>query len=292
MSAPQSLPVVQPQPNLPNYGFSYLQLFQTYTRAAFLSAFGAAAPNWNPSLPPKYWFDTSGETPVYDVIDQDGNMASIGNITLTGAQAASVNIPGVTPYPAYMVASTPATVNGVGVNPNYLSLESDAQNMQNILAAALGVSPASIPVEDGSPTGIFQYTPNGDARRMWNVMVGGEGLNVGLLMLNMNSEGIGAPGQWTGAVSNPASILWVAAPLPADGITTGVSNSPPVPVPVRALLPNEEFTSTLMSAQITRTDLNTATTVGEGGFTAAQQSQILTTLAWIESALESLGVGS
>ncbi|HLX46123.1 MAG TPA: hypothetical protein VKR43_21910 [Bryobacteraceae bacterium] len=147
MSAPVSIPVTPAQPNLLAYGIQELGLFTSFTRDTYLAAFGVQAPAWDPNRLTKVWFDSTVDTSdpsnvaVYQIVgkDQSGNW-TIKQMVIPTSEAATVNLPGAITYPAYTVAPTAATRGGSFINPNYLSLQADAEALMNLLAALASYS--------------------------------------------------------------------------------------------------------------------------------------------------------
>jgi hypothetical protein len=115
---------------------------------------------------------------------------------------------------------------------------------------------------DEGETPVFPVVyPADEPRRMWSFVVNGHVENAGILLLNMNSNGIGAPGGWQNSASG---LIWVPAPAP----TTGLDDTrPPRDMPVRDLLPNEKLQAGLMGVSVVRTDLEQQQAQQEGQFT-------------------------
>jgi hypothetical protein len=182
-----------------------------------------------------------------------------------------VNLPGAITYPQYVVQPTSATRGTSGMSANYLSLESDA----NALLPTFG----GTSIVDQGITPVFPVVyPADEPRRMWAiVMPNGNQLNVGLLLLELNAGGIGAPGHWdTSADSSPGGYpVWVADPPAPNGLDyTGAHCA----MPVRALLPNEQVgmqnLGILASPVIMRTDLGQAAAELAGQFTPADRQNL------------------
>jgi hypothetical protein len=268
MSNPISQPVVPPQPNEEYYGVQALGLFQTFNRNTYLSAFGVQALAYDPSRLIKNWFDSTvdtsspGNIAVYKIVaqDQNGNWG-LQQLVMPASEAAAVNLPGAIAYPAYQIAPTQATRGGSGINPLYLSLQSDAQE---IMAEIGGTSLLD---EGNSPVFPVIYPVN-EARRVWDIVFQGEPLNVGLLLNQKYAQGVGSPGHWDTLQGTP---LWVPDP-PAP---TGSNDTrPPRPMPVRNLLPNEQFQIGLMGVGIMRTDLQQSQQAANGLFTADDRATL------------------
>src|SRR5579862_2639033 len=101
MSTPVSQPVIPPQPNLEIYGFGALELFRSFTRDTYRSAFGVEAPAWEPSRLKKGWFDStvdassSSNLAAYKVFAMDpGGNWTVQQIVMPAQEAATVNLPG------------------------------------------------------------------------------------------------------------------------------------------------------------------------------------------------------
>ncbi len=277
MSAPVSLPVIPPQPNEATFSYVDLALFQEYSRETYRSAFGVDAPPWDPTRLYKTWFDSTvfipqPNTVSYQIFGQDstGNWG-FQSLTLALADAAAVNLPGAITYLQYVVQPTSATRGASGMSANYLSLQSDANALLPIFAGT--------GVVDQGITPVFPVVyPASEPRRMWAiVMPNGNQLNVGLLLLEMNVAGIGAPGHWdTSADSSPnGSPVWVANPPAPTGLDyTG----PHCAMPVRALLPNEQVSVQILgivsSPVILRTDLGQAAAELAGQFTPTDRQNL------------------
>ena len=268
MSTLVSAPVIPAQPNMLAYGISQLQLFRTYTRASFLAEFGAQAPAWDPSRVRKTWFDSTVDTSdpsnvaVYKIIAQDqGGNWGLRQMVMPASEAATVNLPGAVTYPAYTVAPTQVTSGGSPVNPNYLSLDTDAR----ALMAALGGS--GLVQETGNAIFPIVY-PASEARRIWDFVVNGIVVNAGTLLLAQNANGVGAPGRWDTSKGDPA---WVADPA----APTGENDMRPArDVPVRDLLGNEKFQAGLMGVSVVRTDFQQQQAQQNGEFTADDRATL------------------
>lgn len=261
MSNPVSVPVVPPQPSSEYYGIAALSLFQNFSRASYLAAFGVQAPPYDPLRLIKYWFDSTADTSsaanvsVYKILgqDQSGNWG-LQQMVIPASEAATVNLIGSVNYPAYAVAPTLATRGGSIINPSYLSLQSQALDLMTKIGGS------SLIDEGVSPVFPVIY-PAGEPRRMWDIVIHGSGTpyNVGLLMQEENANGVGYPGHWD--TSN--GVTWVPDP-PAP---TGADDTrPPRVMPLRALLPNEQFQAGLMGVGIVRTDLQIAQNQTNGEF--------------------------
>jgi hypothetical protein len=257
-----SLPVVPAEPNLLAYGVLELALFANYTRDSYLAAFGVQAPAWDPNRVKKTWFDSTVDTSdpanlaVYKIVGRDstGQNYAIKQMVIPSSEAAAVNLPGAITYPVYVVGASSVTRAGVGVNPNYLSLEADARGLMTLFGAT-GL------IDEGSSAVFPTIYPPTEQRRMWDILFKGEPLNVGLLMLQQNVNGMGAPGSWDISTNDP---VWVGAPAAATGLNDSRQARD---MPVRDLFPNEKFQIGLMGISIVRTDLQTQANQAAGEFT-------------------------
>jgi hypothetical protein len=249
-----SVPVSPAQPSAPSYAPSALWLFQTYTRDSYRAAGGGEAPPCDPTLPYKTWFDTSvapGTTVTYQVFDN--TKGALVPLSMTAAQAASLNLPGLPQYPAWTPAPTDAymQIAGLpqqGVNPELLATEDQANMLAGLLGGTVG--------QGSLPGTVF---PADEQRRQFVILVGGNCWNAGLLLQALYSQGIGYPGKL-----DPATGQFTATPPP--------STSPlgATPIPSRALLPNEAFSNHQFGGDwmVVNTSLQTAL----GAATAAASS--------------------
>jgi hypothetical protein len=259
---PTSKPVVPAQPDLLAYGIQELALFGNYTRDSYLAAFGIQPPAWDPSRVKKTWFDSTVDTSdaanvaVYKFAAREASGSyTIKQMVIPAHEAATVNLPGAITYPAFVVAPSGVTRAGVGLNPNYLSLESDARALMTLFGATQLI-------DEGAGSAVFPTMyPTNEPRRMWDIVFKNQPLNVGLLMLMQNANGVGAPGNWDSSTSDP---VWVATPAAPTGMN---DTRPARDMPVRDLLANEKFQAGLMGVSIVRTDLQQQVNQQAGEFT-------------------------
>ena len=277
MSAPVSLPAAPPQPDEAIYSPANLALFQEYTRESYRATFAQDAPPWDPTRLYKSWFDSSVFTPqpntvAYQIFGQDLTGAwGFQSLTLLLADAAAVNLPGAITYPQYVVQPTSATRGASGMSANYLSLAADANAL---LPTFAGTS-----IVDQGITPVFPVVyPADEPRRMWAIVLpNGNQLNVGLLLLECNAGGIGAPGHWDTSADGSVGgyPVWVADPVAPSGLN---DTRPHCAMPVRALLPNEQVgmqnLGILASPVIMRTDLGQAAAELAGQFTPADRQNL------------------
>ncbi|MBV8846582.1 MAG: hypothetical protein JO307_27570 [Bryobacterales bacterium] len=268
MSNPVSQPVIPPQPNEEYYGTQALGLFQTFNRDTYLSTFGVQAPSYDPTRLIKSWFDSTVDASnpsniaVYKIVAQDQNGHwGLQQLVMPASEAATVNLPGTIVYPPYMIAPTQATRAGSGINALYLSLQSDAQEILTEIGGT------SLLDEGNSPVFPVIYPAN-EPRRVWDVVLDGEPLNVGLLLNQKYEQGVGAPGHWD---TSQGTAVWVADPPPPTGTN---DTRPPRPMPVRNLLPNEQLQTGLMGVGVVRTDLQQSAEAAAGLFTADDRATL------------------
>jgi hypothetical protein len=223
-----SVPVAAAPPSTASYTPSALWLFQTYTRASYRAAFGQETPVCDPTQPYKTWFDTSvapGTSVTYQLFDS--SKGALVPLTMTATQAASLNLPGLPNYPAWVVRPTSATMQASGspaapVNAGQLATPAQAQ----MLAGLLGGT-----VVPDAMDGII-YTWNGETRGLYAISVNGSVWNCGNLLAQLYSQGVGYPG-----TLSPTTGQFTPAP-PASASTLGNT-----PIPSRALLPTESFSN-------------------------------------------------
>jgi hypothetical protein len=277
VNPPISTPAAQPQPNQITFPVDALALFHTYTRDSFRSAFGVDAPAWDANRLSKTWFDSTIDVSEpnsvvnYQMIGQDSTGTWVVlPYTMPASEAATVNIPGVVSYPPYVIEPTNATRGGSAINPAYLSLESDARTVM------LALSGTGL-FDDGATTVLPNIYPPDEPRRSWSFLWNGRALNVGQLLIQQNVKGVGAPGHWDVSSGSP---VWVADPLPPSGLD---DTRPPRPMPVRALLPDEQLQAGPMGfgVQVLRRDLQLAAAKASGAFTGDDRAMLAQVLALV-----------
>jgi len=233
MSQPQPT-----QPNQPQYQISLLNLFPVYaTRAAYQQATGQQAPPFDPSQPLKGWADPAPSGQPYLVFDSTAAATGyVRQITLTPAQAAQMNLPGIYNYPAYISPPTDAIEVGpygpIGsASPDQVCLQADAQTIANQIAPLYPGQSISVVQEN---TGIYHYVYGLDPRRQWYIQVGNQAFNAQVLIEAQNIHGVGAPGHWA---LTSTGLNWISDPP----VTVAPANAVTIPVPIRPLLPNEQI---------------------------------------------------
>jgi hypothetical protein len=233
MSQPQPT-----QPNQPQYPISTLDLFPVYlTRAAYQQATAQQAQPFDAAQPLKGWADPAPTGQPYLVFDSTAVATGyISQMTLTPAQASQLNLPGAYNYPAYV--SPPTDAQEVGpygplglVSPDQVCLQAAAQAIANEIASLYPGQTLSVVQEN---SGLFHYVYGLDPRRQWYIQIGNTVILAQALIETQNLGGVGAPGNWT---LTAMGLNWV----PDTPVTTAPPNAINIPVPIRALLPNEEI---------------------------------------------------
>jgi hypothetical protein len=226
------------QPNQPQYQISALDLFPVYaTRAAYQQATGQQAPPFDATQPIKGWADPAPTGQPYLVFDSTAVATGyVSQIALTPAQAAQINLPGVYNYPPYVSAPTDAVEVGpfgpLGpVSPDVVCLQADAQEIANQLAPLYPGQTLSVVQQNG---GVFHFVYGLDPRRQWFIQIGNAAIVAQNLIEAQNSHGVGAPGEWT---LTAGTLNWVSD----TPVTVAPANAVTIPVPIRPLLPNEQF---------------------------------------------------
>lgn len=276
MGVPLSLPKSQPQPAQLSYGVESLELFQTFDRDSYRTSFGVDAPWWDPTRPKKCWFDSTVDLSDpqrnvhYGTVQQlsDGTWGTV-EFMLPAQIAATVNIPGVKQYTPYILEPTGATRGGSPLRPEYLSLESSAR-------ALMAETGALALVDEGASLMYGVVYPADEKRRMWALRYspGGQ-VNVGALIQSRHEKGVDSPGHWDVSSGYP---VWNSDPRAPDGMH---DLRPPVPVPVRGLLPNEALRPAAITAlgpmgvEVVRTDLELNQQASQGWFTAADRQTLM-----------------
>jgi hypothetical protein len=276
---------------------SAFYLFEEFTRDQFTAANGGQPPaDWNPMLvfdpasgpapQEKLWFDPAqvGKTGTvtYNVVRiakgsaQPTALATVEQLTMTCAQAAAVNIPGLIQYPPYVVTpNTEARYGGALVTSNVFSEQGDGAA---ILAALQAINPGVTLIDATYVTeGVVAWTgfsavPGigpGETRRMWAILIPGntQPFYVGELMIEQNAMGVGYPGVTWNIVGNAPVVT--LAPRGPDGVNNATPASE-VAVPIGALPAGFQFVSGAVPGSV---EISTAAPVSSGGGMTAQQAQ-------------------
>jgi hypothetical protein len=239
--------------------------FQEYTRATYFAKFGKPAPPADSTKRAKSWvgsgrfFFLTGMALVPGTVPESEN---------------DVNLDGVGPFPAYVIAPTKASSDGPGGQPYnalYLSLESDAR----ALMAEVGGSNL---VDEGANVFLPLSYPADEPRREWEFTdKNGIKVNVGAMLFIKNMNGIGSPGAWDTSTPVPT---WVPAIHP---VTAG----DPWGLPCRALAPNESIGPSGIFGMATLiisdgADPNSTPAPAAGGYTQADRDRDNTILGIVE----------
>jgi hypothetical protein len=193
--------------------------FPQYTRASFQAAAGIQAPAWNPAYPIKDWFDPdAGVEGVYQVWNGSVTLPALITLTIPGAEARTVNLPGTPTFSKYAVAPTLATkqvhFGGVAFAPlavDPLTLSTLAQaNTLALISGAVVVDPTA------TQNQFLIFTWNGETRRPYVLMPPGvtgdptaAGQNVGQLLAAVNAAGVASPGHWDPPQLALHILVWV-----------------------------------------------------------------------------------
>ncbi len=226
------------QPNQPQYQLSTLDLFPVYTtRAAWLQGTGQQAPPFDATQPLKGWSDPAPSGQPYLIFDATAPATGfVGQMTLTAAEAGSVNLPGTYNYPAYVSVPTDAMEVGpygpIGsANPDQVCLQAAAQAVANQLAPLYPGQAVSVVQENN---GLFHYVYGLDPRRQWYIQVGNQSFAAQPLIEAQNAHGVGAPGHWS---VTTAGLNWIYD----QPVTAAPANAVTIPVPIRPLMTNEQI---------------------------------------------------
>lgn len=237
------------QPDLLQYPISDLYLFTNYVdRAAYLAAAGTQAPPFNPALPIKGWADPSPGGQPYLMFDAGAPPAYTVELSVPASAAGTVNLPGAYGYPTYAETPTDAILAGpygpIGPIPaNEVCIEADARAMANAIAPLYPGK--TVTAADNSNAGIFHTVYGKDPRRQFGIAVDGVlKIPYAQSLIEAAAEyGVGAPGHWAMLplagqdASFPPAPTWVQD----TPVTAASANAVTLPVPIRPLLPDEQF---------------------------------------------------
>lgn len=246
----RSIAVIPPQPDAAQYPISALYLFREYSRQTYQQATGKQAPPFDPSRPPKGWWDDAATGAPYLVAHGGGVM----ELSIPKDQARTVNLPGAYTYPAWTEPdpTTATTAGGGALNPVWLSEVNDAAALAAEINDQLGLG-VSLELAQG-----YVY-PAHETRRVWLV----RGMAAGLLLQARNKQsGVGAPGRW---VLQDDGLSWHPE-TQATGNGRGW-----LPVPIRPLADNERLElQALGGSVVVRTD---KAEPAAGGYTAQDRAR-------------------
>lgn len=205
--------------------------FTMYTRASYFAQFGKPAPPCDPARASKQWIGNGTfwflESLTAPIVFKQETIPPSDHLP---------NLPGVGPYPAYVLAPTATFQPNPGgspteipLNPLFLSLQADAQALMDQLGAT-GLT------DDGTAAPrLLSYDPT-DQRRKWDFTTAkGVYINAGALLFMRNAQGVGAPGHWDQSGPTPTWVADSPAPNPA---------LPTLGPPCRALAANESLQAT------------------------------------------------
>lgn len=283
-------PVIQPQPEAAQFPIEKIYLFTRLTRAIYRELYGEEAPAYDPTKPIKRWGDTtklsdadgtplpdpSMEICAYNVWDE--KKGAIVKRAMTNADAAAVNLPGVTVYPKWnnpdtSVAKVVDADSASEINGRQLISKEDAQFLMNEITRDTGLS--GIMVEsDIQEGGNYKVVWGIETRRQYGLQITGlDIMNLAALGYQRWAAGFGCKGKWTLNSSGYPQFI-------ADVVPDGMQDPrPEFPFPVRALLSNEKLVIGWGGVpHIERTDISTETpgpvTNNGGGLTGAQATML------------------
>lgn len=210
-----------------------------HNRAEFKAAAGFDAPAFNPAWPIKQWFDPAG-TGAYVIWNGSLTEPKLAPLSMSAAEAGTVNLPGLPNFPAYALAGTGATkalqfgaFRGApqAVDPATLSTKAEA----DALAALVGATV----VQSSAINAYWHYEWGSETRRDYILQYKGlsSGPFVGNLLQDMNFKGVGAPGHWSASQIAAGHLQWVA-----EVMDDGSGAHPVMDIPL-ALQPDEELYS-------------------------------------------------
>lgn len=283
LSLPAQVPTPQAQPSTATYSVKVLELLPTYTRETFESTFGKQAPAFDPNRAPKSWFDsTAGAAPkTYNNVSTAQTTPVWSTFTLSGSEAASVNLPGL---PHFVKFVNPVVISNVTFKCNLPSCaatqapigqQSTLEQAQSMLAE---IGDPNLRIEDfavtrGSAAGCtFCYSKNNPGSSVSIYFIGS--MNVADYWPNRNQNGVGYPGKWVKSFTGVYQFV-------ADVLTDGANSTfQAIPVPERQLKANEKFKTVLLGlipvSVLSRTDVvdndpQTGGITSGGGFTDADR---------------------
>jgi hypothetical protein len=217
MTNTKTIPQNPPEIAGPTAPISALYIVGTMDRAEAEAA-GLAVPDPDPNLPAKAWVDLSPAT------EGPGAVAYLQLDPATGKQvrtympkslARTFNLPGNGAPLVYPITDTPATWGAnYPMDPLDLASDDEAANLARALNGTV------------VPMHFYRYSPNGEPRKPLGIQLGNDVYAVGRLLKEKYEAG---PNAQLFLQGRP---VWVAPPAekPAEGN---------VPVPMRALTPNE-----------------------------------------------------
>lgn len=276
------------QPDAISYGPDALELTARYSRATYKQAKGVQAPPFSGSLPIKRWSVESDkpltlghwEFPAPNSNQQPIYVSKSYSIT----ELKAVNLPGTFDYPKWNPPPSGAyTLEGpfssrVALNPEALATEAQAQALKVELTSA-GWKVDGI--EENEYGGIYKiFYDSSESRRLLNITVNGVPRNVGLMLREKYTAGIGAPGAWS-APSDGANPIWRSNVPQSSEFGIGEEA-----IPQRPLMPNEAWAADLFSGwKIMRTDKQPKADTGSA---PADSVEVLNKLQNIEAGISQI----
>lgn len=218
-----------------------LRLVPRYNdRDDYLAKTGKQAPSFDSARPKQQWEDPAalGGSGMYSITYWDFKFGALTTVTIHSADAACVNLPGLRFYPPYVPAPTVA-VDFIGqlINPAILSSEAEARSLMHELEPVAGEEWTLSVYHPADKDQIFTF--GSETRRAWSVIARSRNgqvkdIGVGGSLSHRNSTGTGTPGRWDWNGGSPVFF-------PMRPAVTGEQLVEELPVPLRALLPNEKI---------------------------------------------------
>jgi len=220
-----------------------LQILSRLNRSMYMANVGKQAPIWNKALVLKRWADrTLGDRQPNDAyryiyLMSDGTNVIVKENVITVAEAISVNLPGKYSWLKWVpevvdgYVKSPYDGSVTAINPNFVSTRLQAEEMKDELGG--------VAIRETTFARFVLKWGLSEERRLFNVKLRGttnkEGKwnNVGLLLKMKYRQGVGAPGKFESPATEPR---WIPKKSEAPD---EYDLRPEVPIPVRALLPNE-----------------------------------------------------
>jgi len=276
---PTCNPIIPAQPKEARYGIEKLYTSLRLTRAMYKEIYGEEAPAYDPKRRIKRWFFTdrvsdSPDTNLLSVPVWDATTRTIREMGMKESEVATPNLPGAASYRKYV---NPASTSAVIVGP-------DAGDKLEINGATL-VDPVvakSVVDEINAALGTAYELKEVAAVWPWNIAYGAEPRrqmkmaewDMAAILKNRFAAGVGAPGRW----QDQGALGPVFVPeVPNDGEQ---DLRPEIPMPCRALLPNERIESGFGGLiSIVRTDLTVDEPAPGTGALTAEQDKLLRGIA-------------
>ncbi len=277
LSLPAQVPTPQAQPSTATYSVKVLELLPSYTRDTYESTFGKQAPAFDPNRAPKSWFDsTAGTSPkTYNNVNTAQSTPVWSTFTLSGPEAASINLPGLPHFARFVNPVVQSNVTFKCNLPNCAATQAPIGQQATLeeAQAMLGeIGDPNLSITDigvPKPGCTFCYSKNNPGSSVSIYYIGS--MNVADYWPNRNVNGVGYPGKWVKSFSGNYQFV-------ADVLTDGSSTTfQPIPVPERTLLANEKFKTVVLGlipvSVLTRTDIvdtdpqTGGNSSGGGGFT-------------------------